>query len=234
MKRVSVIGTYHEERGLANAGELLAILERLKPEVIYLEMPPAAADDYLLGRRSNLESVTVRHYREQHPVELVPVDLPTPDEDFFANYTHLQKTVDGISSDYRRLTMSLRRNVAVYGFPYLNSRYATELYSELHEVTVVALAKLANQKLSESYELWLSANRARDRAMMTTIEEHLGSSACASAVFLVGAAHRQSLMHLSNRAALDVVWDFVGEPDAPQRQQGEQPGPAPQVLRGAV
>jgi hypothetical protein len=52
MRRVSVVFTEHAESGLANASGLLAILERIRPEVIFLECPPAAFDNYLNGTRA--------------------------------------------------------------------------------------------------------------------------------------------------------------------------------------
>ncbi len=64
MKRVSVVGTRHEEKGCANSSELLAILERIKPEVIFLECPPAAFDAYFNGDPGNLEAIAVSRYPE--------------------------------------------------------------------------------------------------------------------------------------------------------------------------
>src|SRR5438046_10345775 len=89
MKRVSVVFTEHEENGLVNASGLLAILERITPEVIFLECPPAAFDNYLNGTHAKLEPAAVNRYRAIHSVELIPVELPTPDEDFFAKHGDL-------------------------------------------------------------------------------------------------------------------------------------------------
>src|SRR5947208_862674 len=46
MNSVSLVGTVHDEFGRANVSELRAILERIRPEVIFLEVPLAAFDDY--------------------------------------------------------------------------------------------------------------------------------------------------------------------------------------------
>jgi len=77
MKRVSLVGTVHEEAGLASISGLLGILERITPEVIFLEIPSGAFDDYSKGSRRNLESTAVSRYHEMRHVDLVPVDLPT-------------------------------------------------------------------------------------------------------------------------------------------------------------
>ena len=47
MKRVSLVGTVHKEKGLASASALLAILERIRPEVFFLEASSEASGDYL-------------------------------------------------------------------------------------------------------------------------------------------------------------------------------------------
>src|SRR5437762_14377284 len=79
MNSVSMVGTVHDELGRANVSELRAILERIRPEVIYLQAPLAALDDYyVICSRSNLESIGVRRYRDSQQLKLVPVDRPTP------------------------------------------------------------------------------------------------------------------------------------------------------------
>jgi hypothetical protein len=84
MNGVSLVCTVHVEMGFANVSELRAILERIQPEVIFLEVPPAAFDDYYEKfSRHNLESLAVGQYRQGHQVKLVPVDLPTPTGSFF-------------------------------------------------------------------------------------------------------------------------------------------------------
>src|SRR5207247_10063342 len=111
MKRLSVVGTVHEEKGRANTSGLVGILERIKPEVIFLEIPPAAFDDHFNGDRGNLESTAVSRYRENHRVDLIPVDLPTPDGAFFAKHRDLCMRINRTSPDYCRLVVWHSRDV---------------------------------------------------------------------------------------------------------------------------
>jgi len=129
MNCVSLVCTVHEEQGLANVSELHAILARIRPEVIFVEVPPAAFDDYYeIFNRENLESNAVRKYRESHHVELVPVDLPTPGEDFFGNNQYFFKRIEEESNEYCRLMDRNSTYVSVYGFAYLNSEYSSKLW----------------------------------------------------------------------------------------------------------
>ena len=54
MTRVLVVGTYHEEKGLVTVPRLVAVLERMRPEVTFLELPLPALCDFLDGSRSCL------------------------------------------------------------------------------------------------------------------------------------------------------------------------------------
>ena len=215
MKRVSVVFTEHDENGLANTSGLLAILERIKPEVIFLECPPAAFVGYLNGTHAKLEPTAVSRYRENHRVDLIPVDLPTPDEDFFAKHRDLNRRIERTSPDYRRLVDWHSQNVSAHGFAYLNSKDCSDLSSQLHEAMLAAIKKDVDHRLlAEVYDLWIRTNELRDKGMMKNIEKHCRQASFSSAAFLVGAAHRQCIINLSRRApgaaSSTIQWDFAG------------------------
>jgi len=215
MKRVSVVGTVHEEKGLASISGLLAILERIRPEVIFLEIPAAALDDHFNGNRGKLESTAVARYCENHRVDLIPVDLPAPDADFFAKHQHLHKRMGRTSPDYRRLVDWHSENVSARGFAYLNSKDCSDLFSQLHEAMLSAIEEDVDHRvLAEGYDLWIGTKELRERAMMSNIANHCRQASFRSAAFLVGAAHRQSIIDLSRsepRAASSTIqWDFAG------------------------
>jgi len=214
MKRVSLVGTVHEEAGLASISGLLGILERITPEVIFLEIPSAAFDDYLSGTRSNLESTAVLRYRAIHHVDLVPVDLPTPEDTFFRQNQDLFERIERTSPEYCRLVDWHSQYVRAYGFAYLNSDHCSKLFSELHEAMLSAIRELADNRLAERYQLWRSTNELRDLEMMKNIEEYCQNNASDNGVLLVGAAHRQSIRDKSREgsAARSSVlhWEFPG------------------------
>jgi hypothetical protein len=214
LTRVSVIGTVHEEVGHANSSELLAILERIRPEVIFLEMPPSAIADYCDGPRSNLESTAVNQYRALHQVNLVPVDLPTPSAEFFSNMEEVRRSIRSRSVDYCRLVSWEEQYVEAYGFAYLNSAHYCTLIAEIHAARVAALAEIGDPRLMEIYELFTSTNERRDDAILGHIESYCIGTSFHSGVLLVGAAHRKSLSQksaaLSGPEPYPIQWDFVG------------------------
>ena len=214
MKRVSVVGIVHDEIGLANIPELHAILERIRPDVIFLEIPSAAFDDFVDGRRWNLESSAARRYRDLHRVELIPVDLPTPDEEFFRNIRYLNETIKRTSSVCSRLLYRDRQYVSAHGFAYLNSEHCSTLWSDFYGAMLAKIEELDDHGLLEIYETWRHTNELRDKAMMKCVEDYSTQSPFDTGVLLVGAAHRQSLIDKSRTGYGDgmpsVQWDFDG------------------------
>lgn len=213
MKRVSVVFTEHEENGLATISELLAILERVKPEVIFLECPPEAFDNYLKGSHAKLEPAAVSRYREVHPVDLIPVDLPTPEAAFFSNYRDLIERMHRTDPMHDQFANRHKQYVNAHGFTYLNSTHCSDLFSKRHEAVLASIDKINDHKLAECYDSWITTNKLRDTAMMTNIANYCRLAQFRRAAFLVGAAHRLSIVELSgvalNAPLAGIQWDFA-------------------------
>src|SRR5687768_4350458 len=107
----------------------------------------------------------------------MPVDLPTPSQDFFRANQNLFERIERTSPEYRRLVDSHSRHVRAYGFPYLNSDQCSALFSQLHQAMLTAIAKLDDDRLAQQYALWSRTNELRDKAMMNNIESYFGDSA---------------------------------------------------------
>jgi hypothetical protein len=215
MPRVSLICTVHEESGCASVAELRAILERIQPEVIFLEVPPAAFDDYYENcSRQNLESMAVRQYRQGHQVQLVPVDLPTPTEEFFSNFEELRRRIRLVSPNYRRLMQWDGDCIREHGFVYLNSEDCSELWLSVYKEIRSTIEWLKDSSLFAPYESWMETNNLRENAWIENIHICCRGNTFGKGVFLVGAAHRQPIIEKSRAQAAAVPtkieWEFAG------------------------
>lgn len=217
MNSVSLVCTVHV--GRANVAELRAILERIQPEVIFLEVPPEAFDDFYQNcSRANLESKAVRQYRADHQVKLVPVDLPTPTGDFFSNLEDLRRRIGRVSFDYSRLMKGDEDRIREYGFDYLNSERCSVLWSEVYKEMVSTIKWMNNDPgLVAIYDLWNKTQSRREKGMMEIIQKYCKENTFDKGVFLVGAAHRQAVIDISReQSAVDstrIQWDFSGHRD---------------------
>lgn len=212
MRSVSVVGTFHAEAGLTNAENLLGIIKRIAPEVIFLEAPVGSFKDQGdVGKLNNLEAAAVSRYCESKAVVLVPVDLPTPDESFFRDTQALFREIECRSYKYQRLVDEQSRRVRAEGFAYLNgedfSVFQSELRQEIHET----LGRHSNKGLSDTYALWLRTMERRDSEMISNINRYCQENEFSRGVFLVGAAHRKSIVEKTTKQPFScpaaIRWD---------------------------
>jgi len=210
--RITLIATVHAESGRANVAELQAILDRLAPDVIFAEIPSAFLADYLNGSHGTLESAAVVLYRERRPVNVVPVDLDKPDEDFFRNSKDMFKKVARTSFDYRRLVDQNSLDTLELGFPYLNSDRCAQAWEGIYSETLATVNWIGDTKLRQTYDLWNRTNDDRETIMIENIESHCIRQVPAHGVLLVGAAHRKSIMEKVQKRKVasgpGVFWDF--------------------------
>ena len=84
--RIWLIGTCHAERGAATVSALLAMLERIQPEVVFAEIPRTQIDAWRDGSHGTVESIAVAHYADTHSIDVVAVDSPKPEDSFFQSW----------------------------------------------------------------------------------------------------------------------------------------------------
>jgi len=201
MTRVLLLGTVHEEQGLATVPALHAILATIRPDVIFLEIPPTVFPAYRDGTLSNLESSAARRYRDSHNVAIVPVDLPTPEESFFRDWQYMDRRITATSPTYRQLVDQNCLDTATYGFPYLSSERSSEAWSAIYEAMGTAIQRLSHDtRLPAIYESWRRTNKLRDRAILKNIDDYARHNAFDSGVLPIGSAHMQSIIDISQEA----------------------------------
>ena len=212
MNSVSLICTIHGEVGCASAPTLATILESIQPDVIFVEVPAAAFNDFYRDRsRQNLESLAVKSYQEGRNIEIVPVDLPTPDQQFFDDEAEFENRIRAESPTYRDLKRQERSHVERYSFAYLNSEYYNQLCVDLYSEMEATLERLSDPRLTENYLKWRETLSQRETAMLKNIQEY-DADRSYNAVFLVGAAHRkyiiEKLANLISDGMRNIHWKF--------------------------
>ena len=212
--RVSLVGTVHAESGLANVGALQAILERSQPDVLFAEIPASHVDRYKDGSHGSLESITVARYLASHHVDVEPVDLAKPEQKFFDDTKDMFRAVERTSPEYCRLIDRHGVETRTGGFPYLNSDRCIQAWADIHRELMATIEWTGDSRLRELYDLWSHTNERRDREMMRNIALYSARTAVARGVFLVGAAHRKSIIDkasaVSGTGLPPIEWDLGG------------------------
>lgn len=200
MTRIYVVGTVHEEKGLATTSALLAILRGVRPDAVFLEIPPESFAAFDEGTCSNLESRAARQYREATGAVLVPVDLPVPEESFFRNWQYMDRRIAATSPAYRQLIDENANQIAKQGFFYLNSKRCRDAWAAIYEAMEVAIQRLSHDaSLPAIYKNWRRTNGLRERAMLQGIDTHFSLAPFREGVLLVGVAHVHSIVNRSRK-----------------------------------
>ena len=210
--RVSLIGTYHKERGAVTVAALLAILERVQPEVVFAETPPTHIDAYRDDSHGTLESIAVARYAAAHSVDVVPVDLPMPEESFFRDYEEVSRAIERTSPEFRRLMDLNTERTLLGGFAYLNSDQCIQAWTDIYREELETVEYIGDPRFRDIYDQVRDTMERRDREMLRNIREYGAHTARTRGAFLVGAAHRRSLIEKARvadeTASSRVEWDL--------------------------
>lgn len=199
MYDITLINTRHRNDGNCNSTELWKILELIKPDVIFEEIPPSYTDDFLISKGiAKLETEAIEFYLKNNKAERVPVDDVIPPEEFFQNHQRLLGRVEGLvnahGSNYSKAVNAHQRNSAIHGFPYLNSDQCINHQNQINDATCEALKVINQVSLNEIYRAWFELHDLREHTMLRNIYEYSQTHQYESAVFLLGCAHRQSII----------------------------------------
>lgn len=213
LKRVLIVCSVHRETGKATSGELTWLLDRLRPDVLFLECSPTHCPAFKDGAYGTLESAVVAEYRRDHDVMLEPVDLHFPDAELLKPTFHeLLKRIKAESPRYRELVSANDQLTEEKGFAHINSPLNFQLESEIQSVMRAAVEAIGDSKLTEHYALWMHTHYQREREMICRIEEFATQTSFKKGVLLVGAAHRPPLMKKLRQSRNDgtsaITWDF--------------------------
>ncbi|MBO1114267.1 hypothetical protein [Bordetella petrii] len=192
--RISLIGTVHAESGHANLAELRTILERLQPDVIFAEIPTANLPNYLDGSHGNLESAAVALYRKHCPVDVIPVDLNRPNDEFFRKSQEMFEKVERASPAYRRLMDQNSLDTRDHGFPYLNSDRCARAWAAIYDEVYATVGWIGEARLRQIYALWSETNDRRETGMLDNINGYCIRCALSHGVLLLGAGHRKAMV----------------------------------------
>jgi len=134
MRRVLLVCSVPRETGNATAAELEWLLDRLRPDVLFLEHSTTDFSAFLDGSCGTLESAGVMRYRKLNAVELVPVDLHVPAEikqEMKQRVDELFDRIEEANPKFLQLVMANRQHTAKGGLAYLNSPIGALLQSEM-------------------------------------------------------------------------------------------------------
>ncbi len=124
--KIILISTAHNTCGKCNVNNLLKILIKVKPEVIFIESSP----NFINQVHSNkipptLELVACNELKKYNPFRLLAIDSYTDRvnlEGFKNKLSQIFNEIQKINPEYSLLSEQIKINQFNYGFDYLNSQ----------------------------------------------------------------------------------------------------------------
>lgn len=195
MHNITFISTIHKELGKCNADELLSIIEKTTPDVIFLEALDETYSNYdklifssfgVYHRK--LEIQAIQKYNNKNSFKYVPV-LDN------AILKGLENKYNIVCENIHFRTMLDNYNflASCHGFQFLNSHKSILLQEEM---------RLFESQIIEDTELHKSVSEkidAYENEMLNNIYTYCKSNTFENAVFMCGVAHRKSIIAKINK-----------------------------------
>ncbi len=214
MKSITLVCTVHKEKGAANVSNLYKILEHIQPEVIFLEVSPDDFDSYYITcNLEKLEPKAVIQYKANRHIDLVPVDISITDKNIYMKAQRLFGMIDLHSTThYQQKYEHIQTCVFKSGFSYLNSDQYSKDQAELNEEDFEIIRKIDDPEIIGLYEWWNTTISHRENEMINRIYEYSRDNTFQRTVFLIGAAHRHSIIkkgkELNNNDPGNIEWHY--------------------------
>jgi hypothetical protein len=211
MPVIVLLCSIHKKNGKCNPSELSQILQHVKPDVLFQEIPyfEFLEKDYSRSQ-SILEILAIKDYLKRHEVLQKPVDTLGGSSLEPERFGEVINRVSRTSQEFRDLWDHINCLEYTRGFEYLNSRSHDFDLRRQAEIVVKELRRLNEERLSMAYDQWNIYNSRRDEAMIRNVYEFCRVTKFNKGVFLFGSGHRQSLIHkirmLKKTEAPQVHW----------------------------
>jgi hypothetical protein len=192
MRKISLLFSLHRENGLCNVVELLKTLRAIDPEVVFGEV--ARSDTQFYDPRSLEGAALARFIALKPSCRQVPVDRYDIPPNFRPMTDAVFDLVEGTSPEYQELLEKRHQATNVKGFAYLNSDAFTEGMNRMHDIEGETIEKSGNPDLVRALALWRQVMAEREHAMIDNIGRYCRENVFDRGVFLVGAAHRNSIL----------------------------------------
>lgn len=212
MNKIFIIGTIHTVGGACTSNELIKIIQKISPNVIFCEASREKFHAMLNATETfnTPEIKALRAINEGQSIEIEPIDL---NEDPFdgrleAMHELFQKRI----SDHYYASEIQFNEAHRQGFSYLNSGDSDQIFKDKDSMERIFVVKANHNELSKTHKDWLQWNDKRENHWINVIHVYFRDNQISTAVFLVGAAHRIRLMEkiksYSNNSVSTPEWDF--------------------------
>jgi hypothetical protein len=216
MYNITLVNTYHCEKGNCNLSELYHIIENINPEVIFEELYASDFNEYYIEKKqgNKLETNTILKYMENHQIEHIPVDyaeIPPQTLMDLNKFMHIK--LEKRSYGYRQVHDSNMEFISLYGFKYLNSNDYIKM-NDIYENEIIETIKfIKGEKLLSINQQWLDFMSNRENEMIRKIYDYCREHDFERGMFYIGAGHRSAIINKTQKynetAEIKLTWNYL-------------------------
>jgi hypothetical protein len=207
MRKIILFGTDHVENGKCNVIELYDILLKIKPDIIFEEIPIKIFNAIYNEHKyfDTVEVSSVRKYLEKYFVRHIPVDIEKHDK------TIIDYDEEKISNDkIKKLQGYINDNTKEKGFLWINTKEHDELIEEKYELHKKYFTYNENNLLTE-YEMSYKYHfETREEIFLNNISNY--TEEYSNGIFLIGGDHRPTLIskikRLRKNKKVEIEWEL--------------------------
>lgn len=216
MYNVTLISTEHKESGKCNSDELYRIIEYISPEVIFEEETDDNTFKQYYSEETSfipLEIQCIKKYMQNHNIKHIPVDIGVNQYLTFKEWDYMFDTFKKYAV-YKQIVKEHCTLRDKEGFAYLNSEKCLELFDKMKvtEKQLIEFSGINKNELLRIYKLFHKEHDNRENAMLLNIYNYSKENQYNQAVFLLGYAHRKSIMQkiqeYETKEELKLKWSF--------------------------
>lgn len=198
MFNITILSSFHLERGKCNTVELYKIIEKIQPETIFEELPSDVFEIiYNMGRSpESLEAITIKRYLKNHQIDHVPVDTLHINEAELFNEFDL---IESKSNEYAELMKQQLSMIIQNGYSFLNSDECEELNDRIRIIEENILFEINNPLLYNRYLADKELHNKREDMMLQNIYNYSKKYSYNKALFICGSEHRKPLIRKIQR-----------------------------------
>ncbi len=196
MYNVTLISTEHRESGKCNSDELYKIIEFLDPEVIFEEEVDDERYQKLYTDENYVKSLEVKcviRYLQNHDTNHIPIDIESNFN--FKEWDYMFDTFKKYNV-YNQIVEEHCKQRDRDGFTYLNSGKCVDLFDKMKatERQLIEFSGLNKNELLRIHSIFHKKHDNRENDMLLNIYNYSRENQYKQAVFLLGYAHRNSIM----------------------------------------
>lgn len=213
MFTITLLSSFHITHGKCNPDELFRIIETIRPEIIFEELPADKFEDiYFWGYNPiSLEAITIKRYLEQYPIIHFPVDTFPKTQ---AELSFDAQIICDASIEYQELSDQNLFKVKEYGYSFINSEECLNTLDKMRFIEETIVAEIAKDELQEEHNSEKRLHHNREDEMLANIYNLSTSHPYNKALFICGAEHRRPLIEKIKRYEIDsklkLNWIFYG------------------------